>query len=44
MTNEELSVVKGGSKTVVLGVVGVIVSFVIGLFDGYYRPLSCNAR
>ncbi len=43
MSNEELIKVRGGvSKSVVLGAAGVIISFLIGVFDGYYRPLNCN--
>jgi hypothetical protein len=43
MNNDELIKVKGGvSKGIVLGAAGVIISFLIGVFDGYYRPLACN--
>lgn len=43
MSNKELYEVKGGvSKTFIVGGVGVILSFLIGIIDGYLRPLSCN--
>ena len=43
MNNEELIKIEGGvSKGIVLGAAGVIISFLIGVFDGYYRPLACN--
>ena len=43
MSNEELINIKGGvSKTIIIGGIGVIISFLIGVFDGYFRPLSCN--
>ncbi len=41
----ELKSIKGGStKGIVLGVMGALASFIIGVFDGYLRPLRCNAR
>ena len=43
MTDEELMNVRGGfSKGVAIGVIGVLVTFLIGMVDGYLRPLSCN--
>ena len=43
MSKEELTSIKGGiSKTIIAGAAGVIITFVIGLIDGYLRPLSCN--
>lgn len=43
MNNEELFNVKAGiSKGFILGGIGVIISFLIGVVDGYLRPLSCN--
>ena len=43
MTKEELMNVKGGvSKSIIVGAVGAIITFLIGVFDGYFRPLSCN--
>ena len=44
MSNEELLNIKAGvSKGVIIGVSGAIITFLIGLFDGYFRPLSCNS-
>lgn len=41
MSKEELQSINGGSIKVILGVCG-IVSFLIGVIDGYIRPLKCN--
>lgn len=43
LEKEELTQVKGGAiKWFLIGVGGVLVSFLIGIFDGYHRPLACN--
>lgn len=43
LSNEELTeVVGGGIKLGVAIVVGAIVTFVIGVIDGFMRPLKCN--
>lgn len=44
MKNErELKEIKGGTMHVGLGlVIGGIVTFLIGLVDGYVRPLACR--
>ena len=43
MSSEELLAIKGGvSKGIILGAVGVLITFMIGLVDGYVRPLTCN--
>lgn len=43
MSNEELMEIKGGvSKVFIIGGAAVIISFLIGVFDGYFRPLACN--
>ena len=43
MSKEELLEIKGGvSKGLIIGGVGILITFLIGLFDGYMRPLSCN--
>ena len=43
MNNEELFNVKAGiSKGVLLGGLSIVISFLIGVVDGYLRPLSCN--
>lgn len=43
LENEELENVKGGGLTL-WGAVGIVtgVIFVIGVIDGFVRPLSCN--
>ena len=43
MSNEELIKIKGGGISVGFGLfLGGIVTFLIGIFDGYFRPLACN--
>ena len=43
MSNEELINTKAGiSKGVLIGGISIIVTFLIGVVDGYLRPLSCN--
>lgn len=43
LSNEELTeVVGGGFKIGVAIVVAAVVTFVIGVIDGYFRPLKCN--
>ena len=43
MSNEELLNIYGGvSKTFIVGGVSIVISFLIGLIDGYLRPLGCN--
>lgn len=43
MDEDELLDTKGGiSKGILIGGIGVIISFIIGFIDGYSRPLSCN--
>ena len=43
MNNEELLNIKAGiSKGILIGGISIIISFLIGVVDGYYRPLSCN--
>ena len=40
---EELLYVKGGAISwTVVGIGGAILSFLIGLIDGYTRPLKCR--
>ncbi len=40
--NSELLSIYGGSNIVVGGIVIGIITFLIGLIDGYYRPLGCD--
>ncbi len=43
LSNEELTeVVGGGFKIGVAIVAAAIVTFIIGVIDGYFRPLKCN--
>lgn len=43
LEKEELIEIKGGAVNfAILGAVGVAVTFIIGLIDGYVRPLKCN--
>lgn len=42
MQKEELINIKGGVNWVTLGIGSTLVSFLIGLVDGYLRPLKCN--
>ena len=43
MNKEELIETKAGiSKGVLIGGISIIISFLIGVVDGYLRPLSCN--
>ena len=43
LTNEKLQEVSGGavSKAMLLGAAAVGI-FIIGVFDGFFRPLKCN--
>lgn len=45
ISNNELISIKGGTaKYLLIGGIGsAIISFVIGIFDGYFNPISCNA-
>ncbi len=43
MSKEELIDTKAGiSKGVIACGISIVVSFLIGVVDGYLRPLSCN--
>ena len=44
LENCELLNIKGGSKLVVAGVIGTVITFVIGVLDGYFRPLKCHGK
>ena len=42
LSEDELKNIYGGfSKGIIVGIAGYVISFVIGLFDGYIRPLDC---
>lgn len=41
--NEELRKINGGGFSIGLGfLIGGIATFLIGVIDGYVRPLKCN--
>lgn len=42
MTNYELSEVKGGLSFKAWGVAGLIVSFILGFFEGITNPVRCG--
>ena len=43
MSETELKSIEGGlSKTVIIGAIGLVITFIVGLIDGYMRPLACN--
>lgn len=45
MVQSELYEIKGGVAKWIIGLgIGSIVTFLIGVVDGYLRPLSCNAK
>ena len=43
LQNDELNNITGGGVNYgVLAVIGGVVAFLIGVVDGYLRPLACN--
>lgn len=43
LTNQALYEIKGGiGKWTVVTIAGSIITFIIGVIDGYMRPLKCN--
>ena len=43
MNKEELMKINGGGFSLSTGIIfGGIITFLIGLFDGYVRPLACK--
>lgn len=43
MNNQELTEIKGGAiKWAIVSGVAAVVTFIIGVVDGYFRPLKCN--
>ena len=42
MNHNELLVVQGGGWLLIAGVVAGAITFVIGVIDGFIRPLSCH--
>ncbi len=47
LTNVELTHIEGGGFKLSVGkglVIGGVISFLIGVVDGFFRPLSCSAK
>ncbi len=43
LRNEEMKNIDGGADPVVVtSVIGVVVTFLIGVFHGYFNPESCR--
>lgn len=43
INDEQLScITAGGIKYGVLAAIGGVITFIIGVIEGYLRPLSCN--
>jgi len=43
LNKEQLNSINGGGISIGVGlVIGGIVSFLLGLIDGYARPIKCN--
>ena len=43
LSNQELSNIIGGAKKVSFGLmIGGIITLIVGIIDGYLRPLKCN--
>jgi lactobin A/cerein 7B family class IIb bacteriocin len=43
LNNNELIEIKGGAiNWAILGAAGAAITFIIGLIDGYVRPLKCH--
>lgn len=43
LNNEELQLIVGGASKIGIGIViGGIVTLLVGIFDGFLRPLRCN--
>ena len=43
LKNEEMTMVEGGGDPVLIGtIIGIVVTFVVGVLHGYANPKSCN--
>lgn len=42
ITNNELKTIKGGAGIGAYIAIGGLIVFIIGIIDGYVRPLKCN--
>lgn len=41
LTNEELNNINGGGFGIFIGI-GLLFTMIVGIVDGYLRPLKCN--
>ena len=39
----ELNNISGGFKWIIGGVIGGVLAFIVGVLDGFTRPLKCNS-
>lgn len=45
LSTEELYEINGGAAKWGVGiVVGAVISFIVGVIDGFIRPLGCNGK
>ncbi len=43
LEKDELLLIKGGAADwVIIGIIGTLITFVVGVVDGYLRPLKCE--
>lgn len=43
LTNEEMNLVTGGAIKLTIGIFfGSLITLLVGIIDGYLRPLRCN--
>lgn len=42
LKDNELVKINGGIKWTAIGIIGGLVTFIVGIIDGYFRPLRCN--
>ena len=42
INNDELVNIQGGSKALLAGIIGSVITFFIGVVDGYVRPKKCD--
>lgn len=44
LSNQELNNIVGGAKRITFGIIaGGLITLIIGIIDGYLRPLKCNS-
>lgn len=42
MSNKDLNEVRGGAKWGIAAIIASGIAFIIGIFDGYQRPVPCS--